>query len=72
MPYFTGFSTDDHPTDPNTIKSDLKIKLKGQQADFRLIEFIDPDTGQEYQFITSSLTLKATEVAALYKGRMAD
>jgi len=57
------------PTDSSTIKSDQKIKLKGQQADFRLIDFVDPDTGKEYQFLTNSLTLKATEVAALYKER---
>jgi len=57
------------PTDSNTIKSDQKIKLKGQQADFRLIDFVDQDTGKEYQFLTNSLTLKATQLAALYKER---
>jgi len=56
-------------TDSDTIQSDQKIKLKRVQTDFRLIEFRDPDTGKEYQFLTNSLSRKATEVAALYKER---
>jgi hypothetical protein len=56
-------------TDSNTIKSDQKIKLKGYTADFRLVEFEDPETGKMYQFLTNSMSLKATEVAALYKER---
>lgn len=57
------------PSDSNTIIADRKIKLKGYTADYRLIEFVDPETGKMYQFLTNSMSLKATEVAALYKER---
>ncbi len=56
-------------TDSDTIKSDQKVKLKGFTADYRLIEFEDPETGKMYQFLTNSMSLKATEFAALYKER---
>jgi len=57
------------PIKDDSIKSDQKIKLKGIRADFRLIEFVDKETGKEYQFLTNSMTLDAVEVAALYKER---
>jgi len=57
------------PIKDDAIKSDQKIKLKGIRADFRLIEFVDKETGKEYQFLTNSMTLDATEVAALYRER---
>lgn len=57
------------PTDSETIKADQKVKLKGFTTDYRLVEYEDPETGKMYRFLTNSMSLKATEVAALYKER---
>lgn len=48
---------------------DQKTKLPGHQATFRRIHYVDPETGKEYQFLTNSTKLKASEVAAIYKER---
>lgn len=56
------------PDSPD-VQSDCKIKLKGEQTDFRLIHYTDPETGIEYKFLTNSLQLPASQVAALYKER---
>ena len=55
--------------DSPAVKEDFKIKLKGEQTDFRLIQYTDPETGIEYKFLTNSLKITASEVAALYKER---
>jgi len=48
---------------------DQKTKLPGHQGTFRRIHYVDPETGKEYQFLTNSSKLKASEVAAIYKER---
>ncbi|EKD87941.1 MAG: hypothetical protein ACD_35C00131G0001, partial [uncultured bacterium] len=56
------------PDSPAVI-SDQKVKLPGYTYTFRRIHYVDPDTGNEYQFLTNSTRLKASEVAAIYKER---
>jgi Transposase DDE domain/Domain of unknown function (DUF4372) len=56
------------PDSPAVIR-DQKIKLPGFTYTFRRIEYVDPETGIEYQFLTNSKKLKASEVAAIYKER---
>lgn len=51
------------------IRLDQKVKLKGMQTDFRVVEYEDPDTKKTYQYLTNSLELPASEIAALYKER---
>jgi transposase len=48
---------------------DQKVKLPGYTNTFRRIHYVDPETGNEYQFLTNSTKLKASEVAAIYKER---
>jgi hypothetical protein len=55
--------------DSDAVIRDQKIKLKGQQSTFRLIQYVDPESGKEYEFLTNSIKLKASEVAAIYKER---
>lgn len=56
------------PDSPAVI-SDQKVKLPGYTYTFRRIDYVDPETGNEYQFLTNSTKLKASEVAAIYKER---
>jgi Transposase DDE domain/Domain of unknown function (DUF4372) len=56
------------PDSPAVI-SDQKIKLPGYTFTFRRIHYVDPETGNDYQFLTNSTKLKASEVAAIYKER---
>jgi len=37
--------------------------------DLRLVSYTDPETGQEYEFVTNAHHLEAKTVAALYKER---
>jgi len=53
----------------HAVIANQKIKLNGQQSTFRLIDYIDLETGKHYQFLTNSLKLEASEVAAIYKER---
>ena len=55
--------------DSPTVVRDQKVKLSGYTYTFRRIHYIDPETGIEYQFLTNSRKLKASEVAAIYKER---
>ncbi len=57
------------PVHDESILSDLRVKLKGVRADFRIVEYKDPDTGKIYKFLTNGMKLEATQVAALYKER---
>lgn len=43
------------------------LKVQGIHTDFRMIEIVGQETGREYQFLINSMSLDATEVAALYK-----
>lgn len=54
------------------IRNDQQIRLNGVEAPLRLVEYIDPETGREYRFLTNAHHLKASEVAALYKRTVAD
>lgn len=56
------------PDNPAVI-SDQKVKLPGYTYTFRRIDYIDPVTGIEYQFLTNSKKLQASEVPAIYKER---
>ncbi|WP_176360061.1 IS4 family transposase [Desulfosediminicola ganghwensis] len=56
------------PDSPYVLE-DQKIKIPGYQFTFRRIIYVDPETGIEYQFVTNSRKLKASEVAAIYKER---
>ena len=56
------------PDSPAVI-SDQKVKLPGYTYTFRRIDYVDPETGIEYQFLTNSTKLQASEVAAIYKER---
>jgi IS4 transposase len=51
------------------ISNDQQIRLNGVEAPLRLVQCIDPETGQEYRFLTNAHHLKAAEIAALYKER---
>lgn len=55
--------------DTKDVLSDYKVKLPGHRGTFRQINYRDPETGIEYQFLTNSKKLKASEVAAIYKER---
>ena len=55
--------------DSENVLFDQKVKLPGHCTTFRQINYIDPETGIEYQFLTNSKKLKASEVAAIYKER---
>lgn len=57
------------PVDDDSILSDIRVKLKGVRANFRVVEYKDPETGKIYQYFTNGMKLEATEVAALYKER---
>jgi len=48
---------------------DQKVKLPDYTYTFRRIKYVDPETGIEYQFLTNSRKLNASEVAAIYKER---
>jgi hypothetical protein len=54
--------------DPS-IRSDQKVKLKGYQTDYRIVEYQDPESRKTFQYLTNALKMPATEVAALYKER---
>lgn len=56
-------------SDSPSVLLDQKTKLPGHQFTFRRIHYVDPETGKEYQFLTNSTKLKASEVAAIYKER---
>jgi len=49
------------PDSPAVI-CDQKVKLPGYTYTFRKIDYVDPETGKEYQFLTNSTKLKASEV----------
>jgi len=51
------------------ISNDQQIRLNGVAAPLRLVQCIDPETGQEHRFLTNAHHLKAAEIAALYKER---
>lgn len=51
------------------ISNDQRIRLNGIEAEFRLVEYTDPETGREYRFLTNAYRLKASEIADLYKER---
>ena len=55
--------------DTEDVLSDYKVKLPGRKGTFRQVTYRDPETGIEYQFLTNSKKLKASEVAAIYKER---
>jgi hypothetical protein len=51
---------------------DLRIKLRGFQRckeELRLIGYIDPETRQEYEFLTNQWTVDAYTITQLYKAR---
>jgi len=51
------------------VVGDQRIRLKGMTSDLRMVEYVDPETGKFYRFITNSFELKATVIADLYKER---
>jgi len=51
------------------VTCDQKIKLGKIPDDLRLVSYTDPETGQEYEFVTNAHHLEAKTVAALYKER---
>jgi len=55
--------------DSENVLLDQKVKLPGHRFTFRQINYVDPETGIQYQFLTNSKKLKASEVAAIYKER---
>ncbi len=55
--------------DTEDVVLDCKVKLPGHQFTFRQVNYVDPETGKEYQFLTNSKKIKASEVAAIYKER---
>lgn len=55
--------------DTDDVLLDQKVKFTGHQFTFRQINYVDPETGIEYQFLTNSKKIKASEVAAIYKER---
>jgi hypothetical protein len=48
---------------------DRQIQLGDISEKLRLVSYIDPETGQEYLFVTNAFHLDAKTVAALYKER---
>ena len=51
------------------ITDDQQIRLKGVEQPFRLVVYINPETGKQYRYVTNAHHLKATEVADIYKER---
>lgn len=51
------------------VVGDQRIRLKNMKTDLRLVDYVDPETGKLYYFLTNSFELKATVVAELYKER---
>ena len=51
------------------IVGDQRIRLKGMGSDLRMVEYVDPETGKFYRFLTNSFELKATVITDLYKER---
>jgi IS4 transposase len=51
------------------IKVDREIYLKDIETAFRLVTYLDPETGKELRFITNAGHLDAKTVADLYKER---
>ncbi len=56
---------------PDTVDalSDYKVKLPAHKGTLRQINYRDPETGNEYRFLTNLKKLKASEVAGIYKER---
>jgi hypothetical protein len=48
---------------------DREIMLKGISKKLRLVQYIDPETGIEYRFVTNAFHVPAKTVAELYKER---
>ncbi len=48
---------------------DQRIKLKDMDSELRLVDYVDPETGRLYSFLTNSFDLKAIVIADLYKER---
>lgn len=51
------------------INMDREILLGDIPHKLRLVDYIDPETGQEYRFVTNATHLQANTVAELYKER---
>ena len=51
------------------VTGDQQIRLKGIEQPLRLVEYVDPETGKQYQYVTNAHHLKAVEVADIYKER---
>lgn len=54
---------------PANITGDRQIKLTKMESSLRLIDYRDPETGKEYQFLTNDMDLIASVIADLYKER---
>ena len=51
------------------VVGDQRIRLKNMTSELRLVEYVDPQTGKLYYFITNAFDLRATVIADLYKER---
>lgn len=51
------------------VVGDQRIRLKNMDSELRLVDYVDPETGKLYFFLTNSFDLKATVIADLYKER---
>jgi transposase len=54
---------------PAHITNDQTIKLRKMESPLRLVDFTDPETGKNYQFLTNATHLNAKIIADLYKER---
>lgn len=51
------------------VTNDQQIRLKGIADSLRLVAYTDPETGNNYRFVTNAHHLKAAEIAEIYKER---
>ncbi len=54
---------------PANITSDQAIKLRKMTTPLRLVDYTDPESGKQYQFLTNATHLHAQTIADLYKER---
>ena len=51
------------------VSNDQQISLNGIDEPLRLVVYADPESGQEYRFLTNAHHPKAIEITEIYKER---
>ena len=67
-----GQHTPHHKLNNKNLLYDFEIKMKGylkKPESFRLVGYIDPETGIQYQFLTNNFDIDAYTITQIYKSR---